>query len=466
MIKITPEVDIEDAGPFEVLYDLPEETNLVICIGGRGGRKTYEISKFIACFSTIREKRCVILRDEKELIRESILNEILLRFDTANENGLLSFKYERLETGIKKTGTKDEMVVFTKGFRASSNTKSANLKGVSNIDIAVIEEAEDIRDVDKYNTFADSIRKDGSLIVIILNTPDLQHWILKRYFIAEQITFRDVPELKGKVDENDLIGYFKITPKKIKGFVCIQTSYNDNPYLPDHIISNYENYGNPDSHLYNLHYYLTAIKGFASTGRKGQVITKAKPIKLADYLKLPYKEYYGQDFGTSSPAGLVGVKKHRNTIWARQINYKPMDTLEIGKLYCTLNFTASDLIVVDSADLKAKTKLQQGWEGHELSDEEFSLYPKLRNGFNVVGARKGSDSVTYSLDVLNRMNIFIVEESTDFWNEVYNYVYAQDKNGNYTNDPIDDYNHLIDPLRYVLMELETDRDDWSMERAN
>lgn len=462
---IAPNIEICDSGPFEVLYKLPEDINLVLCIGGRGGRKTYEISKFTACSSTVKEKRCVVLRDEKELVRESILNEILLRYDTADFEGLLSQQFERLETGIKQRGT-NEMVVFSKGFRASSNAKTANLKGVSNIDIAIVEEAEDIRDVDKFNTFADSIRKHGSLIIIILNTPDLQHWILKRYFTAIQITFKDVPELKGKIEESELIGYFRIIPKNIPGFKCIQTSYKDNPYLPAHIVSNYENYGNPDSCLHNPHYYLTAIKGYASTGRKGQVITKARPIKLADYLKLPYKEYYGQDFGTASPAGLVGVKKHRNNVWARQINYKPMSLLDIGKMYCTLSFNNEDEVIADSAEPKSIDRLSGGWQGHELSEEEFRVYPKLKNGFNIIGARKGQDSVRFSINIIDRVNLFVCEESTDFWHEIYNYVYGQDKTSEYTNDPIDDFNHLVDPLRYVLMELETDNENWQMERAN
>ena len=194
------EAEVYRLPAFEILYDLPKNTNTVICIGGRGGAKTYEVSKFVAFSSTILKKRCVVLRDEKELIRESILNEVLLRFDTANTRGLLSTMYERLDTGIKDLAT-NEMLVFTKGFRASQNDKKANLKSISNVDIAVIEEAEDIRDEDKFNTFADGIRKSGALIIIILNTPDINHWIIKRYF---NLTFV----------EN---GFYEVVPKDIPG---------------------------------------------------------------------------------------------------------------------------------------------------------------------------------------------------------------------------------------------------------
>jgi phage terminase large subunit len=435
-------VEIDRLPPYDLLYNPPPGTNIMVVIGGRGGGKTYEVSKFVAYQSTINQKRTVILRDEKELIRESILNEVLQRYDSADEDGVLSSRYERLETGIKDRET-NTMMVFTKGFRASTTAKTANLKGVSDIDIAVVEEAEDIRDPIKFNTFADSIRKQGSLIIIILNTPDVGHWLVKRYFKTETIT-----DEKGNVVD----GYFKIIPKDIPGFVCIQTSFEDNPFLPDHVVSNYKAYGDPASHMYDPHYYLTAIKGYASTGRKGQVITKAKSIKLADYLKLPYKEIYGQDFGTASPAGLVGVKIHRNTVWARQINYLPKDTLALAKLYCQLKFGRNDKIICDSAEPKTIAKLKSGYKGNELSDADFSQYPSLSSGFNVVGARKGTDSIEYSIGLLNSMNIFIVEESVDFWEEIRNYVYAQDKNMNYTDEPIDDYNHLIDPLRYVVMD--------------
>ncbi len=441
------------------LYNLPEGTSVVVLIGGRGGVKTTEGSRFVALNSTLDKKRCVILRDEKELIRESILNEVLLRYDEHNAYWNFDKDFTRLDTGIKDNAT-GEMQVFTKGFRASSGQKQANLKSVSNVDIALVEEAEDIRDENKYNTFADSIRKEGSLIVIILNTPDTKHWIIKRFFNLIHVDIKDENGLPVE-------GYFDIEPKKIPGFVCIKTSFKDNPHLPAHIIDNYNNYGNPKSHLYNLHYYLTAILGYASTGRKGQVLKKVKPITLAEYLKLPYKEYIGQDFGTSSPAGTVGVKKFKNTSWCREINYKPLPTLDIGKMYCTLKIHPTrDEIIADSADPKAIDKLIKGWNNEELHPSDFAKYPNLRNGWNVIPARKGADSVNYGIDNMTAMNLYAVEESIDLWDEIANYVYAQDKYFNYTNDPIDDYNHLIDPWRYVLNHLDLTTGSSGMERGN
>lgn len=393
--------------------------------------KTYEVSKFIAYSATIEKKRCVILRDELTRIKESILNEIWARYDTANEDGVLDVYYSKNETELKERKTGNTLV-YTKGFKASNNQKTAFMKGDSDIDLAIIEEAEDIRDEDKFNTFADSLRKKGVIIIIMLNTPDLGHWICKRYFTT-------------KVIED---GYFELVPKTdtIPGFFCIQTSYADNPYLPAHIISNYEGYGNPNHHLYNYHYYMTAIKGYASTGRKGQILTKVKPITLKEYLALPYKEVYGQDFGTASPAGLIGCKFYQNTCWAREINYKPMDVLSIGKLYSTLKFNPTDKIICDYAEPNSISKLANGFR--DLSADDYMKYPELARGFYAVPCP--TKDISAGITLMTGMNLYACEESTNLRAEIDNYVYAQDKYKNYTDEPIDDFNHLIDSWRYVI----------------
>lgn len=436
-------VVIDDPGKFQQLYDLPPDINMVVCIGGRGGMKTYEVSKFAAFSSTIKKKRCVVLRDEKELIRESILNDILNRYDAANKYGHLSQTTDKLENGIKDKET-GEMLLFTKGFRGSESNRTSNLKGASNIDIAIVEEAEDIRDVNKFNTFHDSLRKEGVLVIVILNTPDLHHWIIKRYFNLEQAYDQNGQKLDG---------YYEIIPKKIKGFLCIKTSYLDNKYLPSHVVDRYKSYGDPESPNYNLHYFLTAILGLCSSGRKGQILTKVKPIKLAEYLALPFKEYYGQDFGTSNPAGFVGVKFDKNNSWCRQINYLPMDTLSIAKNYCKLRLdTTRDKIVADSAEPKTIERLQNGWKRDELTAEDLVAYPNLLKGFFVVPAIKGPGSIKTGIGLMTSMNLYAVEESADLWNEIYNWIYDVDKNEQSTDEPVDDFNHLIDPWRYVITE--------------
>jgi len=192
--------------------------------------------------------------------------------------------------------------------------------------------------------------------------------------------------------------------------------------------------------------------GYASSGRKGQVLTKVKPIKLADYMALPFKEYYGQDFGTAAPAGLLGAKFDGNKSWARQINYLPKTALELGILYCELDFNAQDKIVADYADKKTIDLLTDGFTLDDAPAEILQRYPQLRNGFHVVRCVKGTDSVRSGLDAMSSMELYAVEESKDLWNEILNRIYAQDKNGNYTNDPAPGFDHLQDCWMYVIQD--------------
>lgn len=458
-------VKVKCLPPFRKLYELPPDTGVVVVIGGRGGAKTRNVSQFTAFSATIRKKRCVVLRDEKELIRESILNEILMRYDSANANGALSPYFQRLDTGIKELQT-GQMLVFSKGFRASSSDKKANLKSISDIDIAVVEEAEDIRDEEKFNTFQDGIRKEGALIVIILNTPDINHWILKRYFTMQKVDVGAI--LPGCT----LDGYYDIIPKQIPGFVCIKTSYTDNPFLPERVNEQYRNYGNPASHLYNPHYYLTAILGYASTGKRGQIFSNWRSCTNDEFNAIEARSIFGQDFGTTSPAGLVECKRVNNRLYVRQHNYVGMTEKEIAKLYCRLAIGSESVIIADSAEPMAIRRLRHGWQLSELSEEERKEYeenqaeairaqregreaPKWRyaqliKGWNIFAAIKPPGSIKAGIKQVMDLEVFVTEDSTDLWTEYSSYIWATDKDHKPTDEPEDNNNHLIDPIRYVV----------------
>lgn len=423
------------------LYRYKElKLDVVVLIGSRGSGKTYEASKFGTYEATMEKMRTCVLRDEKVQIRESILNEILMRYDTANNGGVLSTMYEKMDKGIKDKATQ-QMVVFTMGFRASSNAKKSNLKSVSDIDIAIIEEAEDITDEEKFNTFHDGIRNEQSLVVIILNTPNLDHWVVQRYFETEHAYDDHTGEL--------LDGFYKLVPRTdIPGFMGMVTDYTMNPHLPRHVVARYNNYGAPTHPSYNPYYYYTAMKGYSSSGRKGQILKHVQKISLKDYMALPFKEVYAQDFGTSSPAGLVGMKFDRNACYCREINYLPMDDLMLGELYCRLKFNDQDRIVGDTAAKTTIERLQRGWAHDELPAEYFIKYPALAYGFNVIKHHKVT--IEAGIRQMQSMQLYAVTESKNLWHEIRMWVYAVDKNGKPTDQPIDDFNHLIDPWRYGI----------------
>lgn len=428
------EVEVIRNEKFKILYEDNEEVEIIICIGGRGGAKTYEVSLAGAFNALVKNKRIQVLRDEKAHIKESILNEILTRFDTANCEGAFDGLFERQIGGLKNVQT-EEMQIFTKGFRASSNSQRANLKSISNVDIAIIEEAEDIRDEDKFNTFADSIRKKGSYIIIVLNTPDINHWVVKRYFNL----------LPTEYD-----GYFKLDPKKIKGVEYIMTSFEDNKHLQPKTVQKYKDYGNPESHLYNLHYYLTSILGYASTGLKGQIFKNYKIITQEAFNDVDKLEVIGLDFGTSSPAGIVAVKIDRNRIYLNELNYIGLNLKDLAIKLNTLGFDNKTLIIADSAEPETIRSLRYGI-GNILSEKEKEVYKFASSGFhNMRPAKKGSGSIQSGIDKLLSFEIYVTETSNNLLNELLMYRWAVDRNNIPMDVPIDDCNHLIDPSRYVV----------------
>ena len=66
-------------------------------------------------------------------------------------------------------------------------------------------------------------------------------------------------------------------------------------------------------------------------------------------------------------------------------------------------------------------------------------------------ARKGKDSVQHGIDFIQDYKIFIHPRCVNFLLEIGNYTWATDsKTGKKLNRPIDDFNHLMDAMRYAL----------------
>jgi PBSX family phage terminase large subunit len=349
---------------------------------------------------------------------------------------VLDKQFSRLENGIKNNKT-GEMAVFTKGFRASTLDKKANMKSVSNVDIACIEEGEDIRDEDKFNTFSDSIRKRGSYIIFIMNTPDIYHWIVRRYFNAIPITEEDEPQLT----DTERSGYFKLMPKDVHGLVTIQCNYKDNTFLPDKTVRQYEAYGDPDSHLYNLHHYLTSIKGYSTTGLKGQIFKNYDIITPEEFLELDYAECYGQDFGTASPAATVWMKVKGDHVYLKELNYEPLALVELGKKLDEIGMLEDTLIVADCAEPDTIRELRFGISKY-LSEEDRERYPNASLGFRNMRPAPNK-SIKGGIDKLLSMKIHVTSDSPNLIAEFSQYVWAVDKDGKPSGKPIDAHNHCF-----------------------
>lgn len=75
-------------------------------------------------------------------------------------------------------------------------------------------------------------------------------------------------------------------------------------------------------------------------------------------------------------------------------------------------------------------------------------------GFNVIACDKDapvkSDKLKFQLQWMQGWKFFVTKDSLNLIEELRNYTWAKDKDGNLLNQPIDKFNHILDALRYGL----------------
>lgn len=71
-------------------------------------------------------------------------------------------------------------------------------------------------------------------------------------------------------------------------------------------------------------------------------------------------------------------------------------------------------------------------------------------GLRVHSAAKGADSIRSGIQWIQNLEIIIHPRCINFLTEISNYTWAKDKFGKMLDGPIDDFNHLMDAMRYAL----------------
>ena len=68
----------------------------------------------------------------------------------------------------------------------------------------------------------------------------------------------------------------------------------------------------------------------------------------------------------------------------------------------------------------------------------------------IKGATKGKDSINNGIQFIQDFEIIVHPRCVNFLTEISNYTWDEDKFGNKINRPIDDFNHLMDAMRYAI----------------
>lgn len=138
---------------------------------------------------------------------------------------------------------------------------------------------------------------------------------------------------------------------------------------------------------------------------------------------------YGLDFG------------YTNDVTACGDNYFHGNDIYIDEMFYKTHMLTSDIISEFKSIPKKKT-----W----CDSADPRMIAEIYNaGINVHGAQKPAGSVKAGIDWMKSRTINVTERSVNAIKELNNYTYQQDKNGIWLNEPIDDFNHILDGTRYV-----------------
>lgn len=208
----------------------------------------------------------------------------------------------------------------------------------------------------------------------------------------------------------------------------ITLTYLDNEALPETIVKEIESAKvKAETSAYWANWW--QVYGLGLTGSlEGVCIPDWQEINLPNEARLLC---YGMDWGYSNdPTSLIAMYKYNDAyIFDELIYQKGLLNSDISDLLKTNG--VNDIVYADSAEPK--------------SIAELNSY-----GHNILPVSKGRDSIVYGLNLINQNKVYVTSRSKNLINELRNYIWMTDKQGNKLNRPIDAYNHAIDAMRYAM----------------
>ncbi len=224
------------------------------------------------------------------------------------------------------------------------------------------------------------------------------------------------------------------------------STYQDNPFLTPKQIDEIEKYeptpenkkrGTADQYKWDVY----------GLGKRGQV--EGAIFKLhgvTDFFPDPeHCQRYGigLDFGFSlDPTGIVECALFQDQLYLRELCYETglITTPNLSRPNePSIEGALNDLNISKDTKIYADCAMPQ-----QIADLQYS-------GFNVIACTKGKDSIINGLNLMRERKIFIHKASHNLRVEFERYKWKQDTRGVWKNEPIDDYNHLIDGARYWCM---------------
>ncbi len=382
-----------------------------VCKGSRASKK----SKTTALNNITRlmeypQANLLCVRKTYRTLKDSCFTELKWAIHRLGVDAWWDIKESPLEMTYKPTGQK----ILFRGLDDPLKVTSITVE-VGVLCWLWIEEAYEISSEADFDTLDESIRGEVppglfKQITLTFNPWNEHHWIKHRFFDAAPD-----PDILAMTTNYTCNEWLDAADKKV-----FETMKRNNPRR--YRVAGLGDWGIVEGLVYeNWEERLFSI----------DEVRKTPGIKSA----------FGLDFGyTNDPTALFCglIDTSSKTLWVFDEIYKPgMSNEDIAAAVTEAGY-AKERIRADSAEPKSIDRLYALGLAH------------------IRRARKGKDSINNGIDFIQDYKIFIHPRCTNFLTEIGNYTWDTDtKTGKKLNRPIDDFNHLMDAMRYALEEYST-----------
>lgn len=371
-----------------------------VCKGSRASKKsTTTAMNLIYRIIEYPESNALVVRKTYRTLLDSCFAQLKWAVNRLGVKDYFDFKLSPLEIIYKPTGQK----ILFRGLDDPLKVTSVTVD-VGSLCFLWIEEAYEIMSESDFDMLDESIRgevPEGHFkqITLTFNPWNERHWLKRRFF-----------------------------DKKDKDVLAITTNYTCNEWLDRSDLNVFERMKTNNPRRYQ-------VAGLGNWGIVDGLIYENFEERLFTLEDAKdYKTVAGLDFGyTNDPtAFFVGFLDKKGSIlyvWDEMYS-KGLSNKKIYENIKNMGYS-KEKITGDSAEPK--------------SIDELKGY-----GLRIKGAKKGKDSILNGIQWIQDLKIVIHPRCNNFLTEISNYQWDKDKFGKALNRPIDDFNHLLDAMRYAL----------------
>lgn len=402
-IKLKPEVINATYRPYLMRYDNRYE----VYYGGAGSGKSHFIAQKLQVKALNSKRKVLVTRKVAVTLRDSCFQ---LFIEALQKFGILQFCQINL-SNLTITLPNGSMLLF----RGLEDVE--RLKSIAGICDCWQEEATEANEEDFLQLdLRLRARVDNLQFFLSFNPVSKANWCYKHWF-------------ENGTPDNTFI---------------LKTTYKDNAFLPAEYVARLEDMKQTNPTWYNIY----ALGDFCTLDK---LIYNNYTIVDFDLKAVPGQVIVGLDFGyvnskTALVLGKIDVENKKIYI-AKELYRTGMLNDEIAKQIIYMGLS-KEIIIADSAEQK--------------SIEEIRRLGVL----HIKPASKGQGSVLQGIQFLQQFTQVVHPSCDNFLTEIQNYSWKKDaKSNEYVNVPIDDYNHLLDALRYGVQVLENRQKLQSISKA-